>query len=139
MMMNMTTDEALAVLDAAAVYVNSEIIPMKKARAHFATLTERLRVAEESRDAYKRDAESLLAISKGAADALESAEAELAACKEDAARYRWLRDEAAIIEEPAPLVFHADADALPGLPIHGRMLDAAIDAARLAPGDGVKS
>jgi len=55
MMMSMTTDEALAVLDAAAVYVNSEIIPMKKARAHFATLTERLRVVEGDLAACKED------------------------------------------------------------------------------------
>ena len=59
----------------------------------------------------------------------------LAAAEKDAARYRWLRDEAADADQTSPLVFMADecADIVTdgdyqGI-MFGKLLDAAIDEA----------
>jgi hypothetical protein len=67
-------------------------------------------------------------------DALEAAEGERDQLREDADRYRWLRDKANDVEEWGPMVFNCN----PGRPIewsnsrHGESLDASIDVARKA-------
>ena len=52
------------------------------------------------------------------------------AAEKDAARYRWLRDEAADADQTSPLVFMADecAGIVTGI-MFGKLLDAAIDEA----------
>ena len=54
----------------------------------------------------------------------------LISAEKDAARYRWLRDEAADADQTSPLVFMADecAGIVTGI-MFGKLLDAAIDEA----------
>ena len=53
----------------------------------------------------------------------------LISAEKDAARYRWLRDEAVSVQFSAPLVFNADDCANPRSWIDGEHLDYALDEA----------
>jgi multidrug resistance efflux pump len=62
--------------------------------------------------------------------ARHKAEAERDAARADAERYRWLRNEARLVEFYAPLVFMADDWGNSTAALYDEQLDAAIDAAR---------
>ena len=56
--------------------------------------------------------------------------AEVEALRADAERYRWLRDEARLVNVIAPLAFMADDSGVPSIVLDHTDLDAAIDAAK---------